>query len=448
MAIIGAGPAGTLLSHLLDRAGIDSVVARTPEPRARAQPHPRRRAGVGFGRRLRDAGVGARMDAEGQIHDGAGIAWAGRDYFFIDIKKHTGLQFMAYGQTMIQEDLYLAREAAGGQLHFEASDVRPHDVTTGSPYVTYVLDGTAHRIDCDFVVGCDGYHGVSRTVIPPDVIHTYEKEYPFGWLGILSETPPLHDLVYCNHARGFALASQRNPMLSRYYVQCPLDDSIDDWPDERFWSELTARLPPFTAEQVVTGPSIEKSIAPLRSFVAEPMRFGNLFLAGDAAHIVPPTGAKGLNLAISDVYYLSRGLVAALRRPRRSLPRPLLGDGAAARLGRGAVLVVAHEAAPPFPRPDRVRPARPGGRARLPRLVGARPGVCLRAVRRPALRGLTAHDSLALRASPSAHCWRNLPMPRWRISPVPGIFGENEARQRMVVPPFGSPASSRSTVAR
>ena len=309
MAIIGAGPAGTLLSHLLDRAGIESVVV---ERQSREHVLSRIRAGVlewGSVGLLRDAGVGARMDAEGHIHDGAGIAWAGRDYFFIDIKKHTGLQFMAYGQTMIQEDLYLAREAAGGQLHFEAADVQPHDVTTSSPYVTYVLDGTQHRLDCDYVVGCDGYHGVSRTVIPQGVIRTYEKEYPFGWLGVLSETPPLPDLVYCNHERGFALASQRNPMLSRYYVQCPLDDSIDDWPDERFWFELKARLPPATAEQVVTGPSIEKSIAPLRSFVAEPMRFGNLFLAGDAAHIVPPTGAKGLNLAISDVYYLSRGMV-------------------------------------------------------------------------------------------------------------------------------------------
>ena len=309
MAIIGAGPAGTLLSHLLDRAGIDSVVL---ERQSREHVLSRIRAGVlewGSVGLLRDAGVGARMDAEGQIHDGAGIAWAGRDYFFIDIKKHTGLQFMAYGQTLIQEDLYLAREAAGGKLHFEAADVQPHDVTTSSPYVTYVLDGSPHRIDCDFVVGCDGYHGVSRTVIPRDIVRTYEKEYPFGWLGILSETPPLPDLVYCNHERGFALASQRNPMLSRYYVQCPLEDSIDDWPDERFWFELKARLPPAAAEQVVTGPSIEKSIAPLRSFVAEPMRFGNLFLAGDAAHIVPPTGAKGLNLAISDVYYLSRGFV-------------------------------------------------------------------------------------------------------------------------------------------
>ena len=307
MAIIGAGPAGTLLSHLLDRAGIDSVVL---ERQSREHVLSRIRAGVlewGSVNLLRDAGVGARMDAEGQIHDGAGIAWAGRDYFFIDIKKHTGLQFMAYGQTLIQEDLYLAREAAGGQLHFEVADVLPHDVVTSSPYVTYVRGGTQQRIDCDFVVGCDGYHGVSRTVIPSDVIRTYEKDYPFGWLGILSETPPLPDLVYCNHERGFALASQRNPMLSRYYVQCPLEDSIDDWPDERFWFELRARLPPATAEQLVTGPSIEKSIAPLRSFVAEPMRYGNLFLAGDAAHIVPPTGAKGLNLAISDVYYLSRG---------------------------------------------------------------------------------------------------------------------------------------------
>jgi p-hydroxybenzoate 3-monooxygenase len=309
VAIIGAGPAGTLLSHLLDRAGIESVVL---ERQSREHVLSRIRAGVlewGSVQLLRGAGVGERMDAEGQIHDGTGIAWAGRDYFFIDVKKHTGLQVMAYGQTMIQEDLYLAREAAGGQLHFEASDVQPHDVTTGSPSVTYVLDGSPHRIDCDFVVGCDGYHGVSRTVIPSGVIRTYSKEYPFGWLGILSETPPLHDIIYCNHPRGFALASQRNPQLSRYYVQCPLDDTVGDWPDERFWSEFTARIPAFMADQLVTGPSIEKSIAPLRSFVAEPMRFGNLFLAGDAAHIVPPTGAKGLNLAISDVYYLSRGLV-------------------------------------------------------------------------------------------------------------------------------------------
>jgi len=309
VAIIGAGPAGTLLSHLLDRAGIESVVL---ERQSREHVLSRIRAGVlewGSVQLLRDAGVGQRMDAEGQIHDGTGIAWAGRDYFFIDVKKHTGLQVMAYGQTMIQEDLYLAREAAGGQLHFEVSDVHPHDVTTHLPYVTYVLDGTQHRIDCDFVVGCDGYHGVSRTVIPPGVIRTYSKEYPFGWLGILSETPPLHDIIYCNHPRGFALASQRNPQLSRYYVQCPLDDTVGDWPDARFWSEFTARIPAFMADQLVTGPSIEKSIAPLRSFVAEPMRFGNLFLAGDAAHIVPPTGAKGLNLAISDVYYLSRGMV-------------------------------------------------------------------------------------------------------------------------------------------
>ena len=177
------------------------------------------------------------------------------------------------------------------------------------PSVTYRRDGREHRIDADFVIGCDGYHGVCRATIPAGAVSTYEKDYPFGWLGILSETPPLPDLVYCNHARGFALASQRNSMLSRYYVQCPLTDSVDDWPDDRFWKELLQRFPDELRDQIVTGPSIEKSIAPLRSFVAEPLRFGNMFLAGDAAHIVPPTGAKGLNLAISDVHYLSRGLI-------------------------------------------------------------------------------------------------------------------------------------------
>jgi p-hydroxybenzoate 3-monooxygenase len=188
-----------------------------------------------------------------------------------------------------------------------------HDLTSNRPYVTYEKDGATHRIDCDFIAGCDGFHGVSRTAIPASLIKTYEKGYPFGWLGIMSETPPFPEMVYCHHSRGFALASMRNPMLSRYYIQCDLGDSVENWPDESFWQEFKARVPKDMAEAIVTGPSIEKSIAPLRSFVSEPMRYGSLFLAGDAAHIVPPTGAKGLNLAISDVYYLSRALIEFYR---------------------------------------------------------------------------------------------------------------------------------------
>ncbi len=309
VAIIGAGPAGSLLSHLLDRVGIESVVV---ERSSRDHVLGRIRAGVlerGSVEVLRDAGLGERMDAEGHVHDGAAIVWGGREPFFVDIRRHVGSHFMSYGQTRIQEDLYDAAAARRAPLIFDVTNVEVHDPLGDRPAVTFEVGGVAERIDAEFVVGCDGYHGVARTAIPDTVLRTFEKEYPFGWLGIMSETPPLRDLVYANHERGFALASQRNPMLSRYYVQCPLDDSVDDWSDDRFWTELTTRLGPALGSQVVTGPSIEKSIAPLRSFVAEPMRYGNLFLAGDAAHIVPPTGAKGLNLAISDVHYLSRGLI-------------------------------------------------------------------------------------------------------------------------------------------
>jgi p-hydroxybenzoate 3-monooxygenase len=223
---------------------------------------------------------------------------------------------MSYGQTSLTEDLYAARDAAGGAVIDQADNVRPHDLTSDRPYVTYEKGGSTHRIDCGYVAGCDGHHGVSRRSIPSSVLKTYEKGYPFGWLGIMSETPPLQDMCYCRHHRGFALASMRNPMLSRYYIQCDLDTKLEDWPDDRFWEEFKARCPKDMAESIVTGPSIEKSIAPLRSFVAEPMRYGRLFLAGDAAHIVPPTGAKGLNLAVSDVFYLSRGLVEAYRTGR------------------------------------------------------------------------------------------------------------------------------------
>jgi p-hydroxybenzoate 3-monooxygenase len=308
VAIIGGGPAGLLLSHILDRNGIDNVVL---ERQTRSHVLERIRAGVleaGTVALLREVGLGERMDREGQPHDGSGIAWEGRPHFLIDTRKHTGKPMMAYGQTAITEDLYAARDATGGQVVDEAANVQLHDITSYRPCVSYEKGGSRVRIDCDYIAGCDGYHGVSRTVIPPGVLKTYEKGYPFGWLGIMSETPPLPEICYCYHSRGFALASMRNPMLSRYYIQCDLNTKLDDWPDDRFWEEFKARCPNYMCDVLVTGPSIEKSIAPLRSFVAEPMRYGALFLAGDAAHIVPPTGAKGLNLAVSDVFYLSRAL--------------------------------------------------------------------------------------------------------------------------------------------
>ena len=308
VAIVGAGPAGTLLSQILHRAGIDSVVL---ERQSRDYVLTRVRAGVlewGSVEVLRDAGVAANMDRDGTPHRGATIAWAGKD-LYLDITARTGKQFMAYGQARVQADLYEGRDAMGGMIIDEADEVTLHDLTTRSPWLTYRKHGSECRIDADFVVGCDGYHGVARRSVPAGAVRTFEKEYPFGWLGILSETPPLPELVYCNSVHGFALASQRNPMLSRYYVQCPLEDTVEDWPDDRFWFEMLRRFPEHIASQIVAGPSIEKSIAPLRSFVAEPLRFGSLFLAGDAAHIVPPTGAKGLNLAISDVHYLSTALM-------------------------------------------------------------------------------------------------------------------------------------------
>jgi p-hydroxybenzoate 3-monooxygenase len=316
VAIIGGGPAGLLLSHILHRSGIDTIVL---ERQSRAYVLERIRAGVleaGTVNLLREVGLGERMDREGHPHDGSAIAWEGRPRFFIDTRKYTGRQLMAYGQTSITEDLYASHDAAGGKVIDEAASVRLHELTSHRPFVTYDKSGAAHRVDCDYVAGCDGFHGVSRTSIPAAVLKTYEKGYPFGWLGIMSETPPFPEMVYCYHHRGFALASMRKPMLSRYYIQCALDTRLEDWPNDRFWREFKARCPPEMAERIVTGPSIEKSIAPLRSFVAEPMRYGRLFLAGDAAHIVPPTGAKGLNLAVSDVFYLSRGLIEAYRTGR------------------------------------------------------------------------------------------------------------------------------------
>jgi p-hydroxybenzoate 3-monooxygenase len=309
VSIVGGGPAGLLLSHILHRNGIDSVVL---ERHARQHVLQRIRAGAleqGSVTLLREVGLADRMDREGKPHHGSAIRWEGRDRFFIDVFKYTGKSMMAYGQTALTEDLYAARDAAGGQIVDEADDVQLHELTSAKPYVTYRRNGQTQRLDCDTIAGCDGFHGVSRSSIPASVLRTFERSYPFGWLAIMSETPPLPEIFYCSGSRGFALASMRKPMLSRYYIQCDVDTKLEDWPDDRYWSELKARIPPEMAAILVTGPTIEKSIAPLRSFIAEPMQYGRLFLAGDAAHIVPPTGAKGLNLAISDVFYLSRGLI-------------------------------------------------------------------------------------------------------------------------------------------
>ncbi len=310
VGIIGGGPSGLMLSQLLHLQGIETIVL---ERRERAYVLGRIRAGVleqGLVAMLREAKVAERMEAEGELHEGFDIAFGGRRHR-IDLAGHTnGAAVMVYGQTEITRDLYDARDAMGGLIVHEAVDVTPHDFDSDAPYLTYRKDGREHRIDCDFIAGCDGFHGASRKSIPRPALKEYERVYPFGWLGVLSETPPVSDeLIYSNHERGFALCSMRSRSLSRYYVQVPVDEKLDEWPDERFWDELRMRLPEETAQSLVTGVSIEKSIAPLRSFVAEPMRHGRLLLAGDAAHIVPPTGAKGLNLAASDIYFLSRGLI-------------------------------------------------------------------------------------------------------------------------------------------
>ncbi len=306
--IIGGGPAGLLLSQLLHRQGIDTVVL---ERRSRDYVLARIRAGVletGMVDLLREAGAGERMDREGMVHEGTYLALSNRG-FRIDFRQLTGGSVMVYGQTELTQDLYLARDAMDGQVLHEVDGVQIHDLDTDSPHVVFTKDGSEQRIDCDYVAGCDGFHGVSRKTIAPAVLREFERVYPFGWLGILSQTPPVsEELIYASHQRGFALCSMRNQNLSRYYLQVPLQDSIEQWSDDAFWDELKRRIPVAAAESIVTGESIEKSIAPLRSFVAEPMRWGRLFLCGDAAHIVPPTGAKGLNLAASDVYYLSRAL--------------------------------------------------------------------------------------------------------------------------------------------
>jgi p-hydroxybenzoate 3-monooxygenase len=314
VVIVGGGPAGLLLSQRLHLEGVENVVL---ESQSRAYVLNRIRAGVlewGSVEVLRDSDVGGRMDADGHVHDGADIVWSDKQRLTIDTRKYVDRPMMAYGQTNITEDLYTARDAMGGVVIHEAAEVSLHDIDTGQPSVGYSRNGDRHQIQCEFIAGCDGFHGPSRQAIPQTKRQEFEKVYPFGWLGILSETPPLPDLIYANSDRGFALCSMRSAMLSRYYIQCDLDTDLDEWPDDRFWEELKLRYPKDIADAIVTGASIEKSVAPLRSFVSEPMSFGRLFLAGDAAHIVPPTGAKGLNLAISDVYYLSRALVAQIKR--------------------------------------------------------------------------------------------------------------------------------------
>ncbi|RMO18383.1 4-hydroxybenzoate 3-monooxygenase [Pseudomonas amygdali pv. morsprunorum] len=320
VAIIGSGPSGLLLGQLLQRAGIDNVIVERKDPDYILS---RIRAGVleqGMTDLLREAGVSERMDAEGLIHDGFELAFDGRCER-IDLKTLTGGRtVMVYGQTEVTRDLMAARAAAGAMTVYDASDVNIHDPKTDSPYVTFVKDGETIRLDCDYIAGCDGFHGVSRQSIPSETLKIFERVYPFGWLGVLADTPPVNEeLVYANHPRGFALCSMRSAIRTRYYVQVSAEEKVEDWSDERFWTELKARLPEHLADRLVTGPSIEKSIAPLRSFVVEPMQYGRLFLLGDAAHIVPPTGAKGLNLAASDVSTLYRILLKVYREGRTDL---------------------------------------------------------------------------------------------------------------------------------
>ena len=314
IGIIGAGPSGLLLGHLLRQAGIDVVII---ERQSRAHVEGRIRAGV-LERTTTDLmdriGISERMWAEGLPHDGFALA-DGERQIRIDIAALTGHRVLVYGQTELTKDLIDAAPGRGVDIIWEASDITLHDIESDAPFVTFSKDGTSQRLDCDFLAGCDGFHGPSRRAIPAAQAREFERAYPFGWLGILADVPPCHhELIYSNHERGFALASMRSLTRSRYYIQVPLDERIEDWPDERLWDELAIRLGPDAAAHMTRGPAIEKSIAPLRSYVFEPMRHGRLLLAGDAAHIVPPTGAKGLNLAASDVAYLSDALIAAVKR--------------------------------------------------------------------------------------------------------------------------------------
>ena len=311
VVIVGAGPSGLLLGRLLDLAGIDNIVL---ERQTQDYVLARIRAGILEQTTvdlLHRAEAGHRLAEEGIPHHAVQLAF---DYKSVSIglSQHTsGKVVTAYGQTEVTRDLCEVRDASGSETIYEAADVEIHDIDTAHPFVTYAKDGVTHRIDCDLVAGCDGYHGVSRKSVPESAITTYEKIYPFGWLGLLSDTRPVaHEVVYANTERGFALCSMRSMTRSRYYIQCDVNDRVENWSDDAFWDEFRRRLPPEMAEALETGPSLEKSIAPLRSFVAEPMRFGRLMLAGDAAHVVPPTGAKGLNLAASDIHYMYDAILA------------------------------------------------------------------------------------------------------------------------------------------
>ncbi len=308
VAIIGGGPAGSLLSYLLHLQGIESVIL---ELRTKEHVLGRVRAGViehGSGDILRDAGLGKRMDEEGFVHDGVNLAFGG-EMLHVDFEGLVGKHVIIYGQTQLQKDLYDAIEEKGIELVEEAEGVAIHDIETTSPRVTFNKGGETHTLECDYIAGCDGVHGVTREYIPGSLKQTFERLYPFVWIGVLSPTPPVNDeLIYANHPDGFALCSMRNENLSRYYVQGAADDTPDDWPDDRFWEALRTRLPEGPSQRLITGETIETIVTPLRSWVMEPMSHGRLYLAGDVAHIVPPTGAKGLNLAISDVVYLSEAL--------------------------------------------------------------------------------------------------------------------------------------------
>lgn len=309
VGIIGSGPSGLILSQLLRLQGIESVIL---ERKTLDYVLTRIRAGVleqSCVDLLRDAQAAENMDKNGELHDGFEIAYDGKCHH-VNLKQLTGTGVMVYGQVDITRDLIEIHKKAGTTIVEEAEVTRVENIDSDRPTIFYNKDGVEHKLECDFVAGCDGFHGASRKQIPSNIIKTYEKVYPFGWLGILSETPPVSpELLYTRHEKGFSLCSMRHANLSRYYIQVPLADKVEDWSDERFWNELKSRLPEEVAARLVTGPSIEKSIAPLRSFVCETMRYGNMFLVGDAAHIVPPTGAKGLNSAASDVYYLSQGLI-------------------------------------------------------------------------------------------------------------------------------------------
>ncbi len=320
VAIIGAGPSGLLLGQLLYNAGIPNVIIERQTPEYVLG---RIRAGVleqGMVNLLREAGVAERMDREGQIHESVELAF-GERRVRVDLKALTGGDtVMVYGQTEVTRDLMDARKASAAPIFYGVPDVQLHDLKGEAPWVNFTLNGETVRLDCDHIAGCDGFHGVSRRSIPAGALTEFERIYPFGWLGLLSDTPPVaEELIYASHERGFALCSMRSATRSRYYLQVGLEEKVEDWSDQRFWDELRRRLPEDVAARLITGPSLAKSIAPLRSFVVEPMQYGHLFLVGDAAHIVPPTGAKGLNLAASDVSTLYRILLKVYREGRVDL---------------------------------------------------------------------------------------------------------------------------------